>query len=271
LTELALPALVAALVWWSSTGAILFLDGFDRRTYRTSLTLGGLAALAALGAIYASRDWTETAGAYLSFGAAIVIWGWNEMAFLMGWVTGPRRIAADPRARGWTRFLDATATVIWHELAIAASAGIVALATWGGTNQVGLWTFLVLWAMRLSAKFNIFLGAPNVTVEFLPPHLAYLGGYFRTKPMNGFFPLAATAATLLTAWLFQQAVLSAGDPFSLAAYALVASLSALALLEHWLLFVPVSTNWLWSWGLRDRVPAASELPDDSGAARRLAP
>ena len=35
--------------------------------------------------------------------------------------------------------------------------------TWGGANQVGTWTFLVLWVMRLSAKLNVFLGVPNLT------------------------------------------------------------------------------------------------------------
>ena len=43
-----------------------------------------------------------------------------------------------------------------------------------GANQVGLWTFVILWAMRQSAKLNVFLGVRNLSEEFLPEHLRYL-------------------------------------------------------------------------------------------------
>lgn len=257
--EFGLPVLFAILVWWFSTGAILFLDGLHRRTFGLSLAVGGVAALGALLLLNLKRDGTDISSSYIAFTAAIVIWGWNEMAFLMGVVTGPRRVPAQERLTGFARFREATATVIWHELAIAASGIAIALATLGGANQTGLITFAVLWLMRLSAKINIFLGAPNVTVEFLPPHLAYLGSYFRKRAMNGFFPPAITAATLVGAWLAQQAGAAQGAHAAVG-YTLAASMMALAVLEHWLLFIPISTSWLWRWSLRERAPAAGARP-----------
>jgi len=268
LLDWAFPLLFAVLVWWASTGAILFLDGLDRRTFGLSLGLTGVAAIVSLILLYVYRDTTEPSAAYLSFAAAVVIWGWNEMAFLMGIVTGPRREPADPRAEGWARFRQAAATVIWHELTIAASAIAIVAATWGGANQVGFMTFAILWLMRLSAKLNIHWGAPNVAVEFLPPHLAYLGGYFRRRAANSFFPFAVTAATIATFLLARQAA-AASDAFGLVSYTLAASLAGLAVLEHWLLFVPLSMNWLWNWSLRERAEPA--MTDNEAAAPGLTP
>ena len=41
------------------------------------------------------------AAAYAGFAAAIVIWGWHEMSFLMGAVAGPNRAECPPDATGW--------------------------------------------------------------------------------------------------------------------------------------------------------------------------
>jgi 5-aminolevulinate synthase len=79
----------------------------------------------------------------------------------------------------------------------------VALWVWlaDAANPVALWTYLILWGMRLSAKLNLFLGAPNVAEEFLPDRMYYLTTYFSKRPMNGLFPVSVTAGTLLTAGL----------------------------------------------------------------------
>ena len=45
------------------------------------------------------------------------------------------------------------------------------------------------------AKLNLFLGVPNLSVEFLPPHLGYLASYFSNKPMNLLFPASVTLAS----------------------------------------------------------------------------
>ncbi len=37
----------------------------------------------------------------------------------------------------------------------------------------------MLWAMRQSAKLNLFLGVRNLSDELLPPHLRYLADVLR--------------------------------------------------------------------------------------------
>jgi hypothetical protein len=168
----------------------------------------------------------------------------------MGYLSGPNRQPCPPDAKGWRRFVLAARTVIDHELAIAATAVLILLATFQSENQFGLWTFAVLWVMRLSAKLNIFLGAPNVPTEFLPPHLSYLKSYFCRRPMNGLFPIAITTATLVTAFLTHKALNAGATPFETAGHMLLTTMMALAVLEHWLLFIPLSATALWGWGLK---------------------
>jgi putative photosynthetic complex assembly protein 2 len=248
--EVGCAILFAVFLWWAGTGAILFLDGLPRRTYAASMAAMTVLAVAALAALWLVRDQLSNGAVVIGFTAALTLWAWNEMAFLMGFVTGPRKSAATPGVRGWARFRQSAATLISHEIAIAATAVAVWLIVRDSANHFGLWTFAVLWVMRLSTKINIFLGAPNVTVEFLPPHLSYLATYFRKRPMNGFFPLSITLSTLAAAWLAHLALRPGLDAGEVLGYSLLAALMALAVLEHWLLFVPVPAARLWSWSLR---------------------
>jgi putative photosynthetic complex assembly protein 2 len=277
-TEIGLPILFCIFIWWFSTGAILYLDGLKRSTFSFSMMMASFVAAIALGALWWIRDTTDTTSAYVGFTASLMIWGWNEMAFLMGYITGPRRVPSDGRATGWRRFQEASETIISHEIAIALSALAIGLVSWGSTNMVGFWTFMILWVMRLSTKFNIFLGAPNVTDEFLPEHLSYLSSYFRRRPMNGLFPLVITVSTLVTVWLTHMAIWVQGTAFDTIAYTLLASLMALAVLEHWLLFIPLPTSWLWRWGLRDRATPVRLSPGNvtpvtinSGSTQDMSP
>jgi putative photosynthetic complex assembly protein 2 len=204
--EIGCAVLFAVFLWWASTGAILFLDGLPRRTFAVSMAVMSVVAAIAAGALWLTRGEATGSAVVIAFSASLALWAWNEMAFLMGYITGPRRRPATPGARGLARFLESSATLITHEIVIAATAGLIWLLVRDGENHFGFWTFLVLWIMRLSTKINIFLGAPNVTEDFLPPHLGYLSTYFRKRPMNGFFPVSITVATLVTAWLAHLAV-----------------------------------------------------------------
>lgn len=271
-----LPALYALFVWWFSTGLILLLDGLPRRTFRWSL-LGATVVLAvALFALAESSQLTTRAAAYVAFTSAIGIWAWNEMSFLLGFVTGPRREACPEGCGGWRHFRHAAETLLYHEIAIAVSALAVISLTWGEPNQVGTWTFLALWAMRLSTKLNVFLGVSNLSEEFLPAHLEYLKHFFTKKPMNPLFPLSITAGTVATAFVVGKALAPEASAFETAGYTFVATLLALAVLEHWFLVLPLPSSALWGWGLRTRAPHAIEPSggvvflhgrrDDPGAA-----
>ena len=226
-------------------------------------TLFGIAALAAL--VWSSERADET-GAYVAFLSALVIWGWHEMSFLTGYITGPRRTECPAGVTGWKRFRYSAETVIHHEIAIALTGIAIAVMTWDSPNHVGLATFMILWVMRLSTKFNIFLGVPNVTDEFLPPHLHYLKSYFPRRPINLLFPFSITLATLACMELFAAVPSQGATGFDMTAAGLLGGLMALAILEHWFLILPLRDAELWRWAMRNHDPAGSPSPNALGKA-----
>jgi len=265
LSALAFPALYTLFLWWFSTGAILYLDGLPRRTFPWSL-LGASVLLAfALRGLATSSVDTSVAGAYVAFSCSLVVWGWNEMAFLMGYATGSRRSPCPRDCRGWRHFGHAAQAILHHELALLLSGAVVAALTWGGPNQLGTWTFLVLWAMRLSTKLNVFLGVPNLTEEFLPEHLAYLRSFFRNAPMNLLFPLSITVSTAITVLVARATFAPQESVSETTRLAFVLTLMALGVLEHWLLVVPLPAASLWSWGLRSREQASGSSQPEAAA------
>jgi putative photosynthetic complex assembly protein 2 len=247
---LAVPVLFALFVWWFSTGLILLLDSLPRTTFRWSLVISSALAVGALWGLVHTADQATTAGAYCAFTCALLVWGWHELSFLTGWITGPRKQASPAGTVGWTRFVHAVQAILWHELAIIGMGlGIVAI-TWEQPNQVGTWTFLVLWAMRTSAKLNLFFGVRNLSEEFLPAHLKYLQSFFRRRAMNLLFPFVVTAATVV-ATLMVASALDPATPAALAAgLMLVTTMLAAAILEHWLLVLPLPATALWKWAMR---------------------
>ena len=158
----------ALFVWWFSTGIILLLDNLPRRTFRWSMSAGTAVFAVALWRLSQSAWDTSIAGAYAAFTYAILAWGWQEMSFFMGFVTGPRRTGCRPHATLAERFQDGVAACLYHELAILLTAAIIVGSTWGAPNQTGAWTFLLLWGARQSAKLNVFLGVRNLGERFVP-------------------------------------------------------------------------------------------------------
>jgi putative photosynthetic complex assembly protein 2 len=250
------PPLFALFVWWFGTGVVMLLDGLPRDTFRWSLAISTLIALGALVCIGRSAHYTGVAGAYAAFFCAVLVWGWHELAFLTGWLTGPRQRACSAPAHGPTRFREAVQAILWHELAIVAMGALIVALTWDGPNQVAAWTFALLWTMRLSAKFNLFLGVRNRGEEFLPPHLMYLGSYFKQRKINALLPLSLLVGGAVAAMLIAAALGASGA--ARAGLLLVTSMLVLALVEHLLMVVPLQSTWLWRWALRPSVgPSAS--------------
>jgi putative photosynthetic complex assembly protein 2 len=275
-----LTALATLFVWWFSTGVIVYLDGLRKRTYIWSFAVTSLLAIAALIGISFSAASATINGVIIAFGCAIVVWGWNEMGFLMGFITGPRPEACPPGAKGFDRFSYATMAILYHELALAVSLGVIAMLTAGEPNQFGFWTFGLLWVMRLSAKLNLFFGVPNRTEEFLPDGLTYLKSYFRSASMNAFLPVAITAATIGCVLLVQRVSAVPAGTFEATGFTLLATLLALALLEHWMMIVPIPAALLWGWGLksheatarsRDGTTGTLPLNDAAGFAKQVKP
>jgi putative photosynthetic complex assembly protein 2 len=223
---------------------IAWLDGLSPRRAPVTFAGASVLGLAGLaGAAWSAGQATVT-GSFVGFASALLVWGWNEMAFLLGYVTGPRRGPATPGAVRGQRFREAFAAILWHELlSLAVTVAVVLLAA-GGENPVAAWTIALLFVMRISAKLNVFLGVRNLNEEFLPPKLAHLATYFRRRAMNALFPASALAGA--------------------------ATLAALGFLEHALMVLPLPSAALWSWYLRPRAHVAQLAPDPE-AGTALAP
>ena len=256
MSEALWPIGFAVFVWWFSTGLVLLLDGLPRTTFRWSHLISSALAVLALVGLHRTAGQTSIASAYCAFTCALLVWGWHELSFLTGWVTGPRQQALSDGAAGWQRFVQATSTLLWHELAILATGVLIAVLTWGEANQVGMGTFAVLWFMRISAKLNVFLGVRNLSLQLLPLHLRYLGSYFRKRAMNLLFPWVVTAATVVAVMLVREALAQpAGSAAAIGAW-LVSTLLVLAIVEHWLLVLPLEATALWRWAMHK--PSSSQ-------------
>ncbi len=241
------PLLFALLMWFIGTGAVVWLDSRPRETFRASLVVVGIAAVVAAAMVWRGASDTGVAAAYAGFGAAILIWGWHEMSFLMGAVTGPSRERCPPGLAGRARFRAATATVIHHEIAIAATAAGLFALTWGQPNQAAPLTFLLLFVMRLSAKFNLFLGVANLSDEVFPAHLAYLKSYFGTRAMNPLFPFSIALGGGIAAWAWMSAEAGTVGSGAAATATLIAGLAALGVVEHLFLVLPLRDAKMWRW------------------------
>lgn len=262
LIDYIMPAAFAAFIWWFSTGLVFLMVGMPRR--RAGVVMGGSTVMAALalGGLAWSAQATGPMDAYAAFLCTLLIWAWHELSFLLGYLTGPNQRSCPPGLPFRRRFVLAAGTLIHHELAILFTAGLMVAVTWDSPNQVGLWTYLVLWIMRLSAKLNLFLGVANRAEEALPARLTYLASYFGRGRVNFLFP-AAVSVSMLVVGLLTLAGVEATDPFARTGLLLVASLLALAVLEHWLMVLPLPSTAPWTWALRNR--AGPEMPDPRAA------
>jgi putative photosynthetic complex assembly protein 2 len=251
----ALAVVFAVFIWWFSTGIVLVLNGMQRRAYRWSLLVSTALATAAVLALAHTARQTTVAGAYCAFTSALLVWGWHELSFLTGWITGPRTTALPSSLRQGhegQRFIQAVRAILWHEFGILGVGLFIVAITWDAPNQVGTWTFMVLWAMRTSAKLNLFFGVRNLSEEFLPAHLAYLSSFFRRRSMNLLFPFAVAAACAVLALMVMHAMSAQAGPTTVLGLALVGTMLALGILEHCMLVLPISTTALWRWAMANR-------------------
>jgi hypothetical protein len=112
--------------------------------------------------------------------------------------------------------------------------------------------------MHESARLNVFLGVRNLNAEWLPPHLSYLKGFLRKRSMNPLFPVSITIGTSAAVLLGLSAIEAETGSFEAVGMTLLAALACLAMFEHWLMILPLPTNWMWRWGLGDRDLAAKK-------------
>ncbi|MEM7243035.1 MAG: putative photosynthetic complex assembly protein PuhE [Pseudomonadota bacterium] len=241
-------------LWWAATGFILL----GVRMADRSDAAGAHAWLAAISSpIFGLGLWgLWTSGQSLStdaviggFLSALAVWGWIELAFLSGVITGPSKKPAPPFQRGFARLKAALATILYSELLLIAISIWAIWLLWGAANPFGLWTYLVLFFARISAKLNLFLGVPNINLEFLPRPVQHLASHFKLARMNQIFPWTVTFLSFATAcWLERVLAFERGSAEQ-TGFILLAVLTALALLEHWMMVIPMGDAKLWRWML----------------------
>jgi putative photosynthetic complex assembly protein 2 len=245
-----IASLIAIFVWWFSTGAILVAVRRADRLGTHGMTVFMGLPLLALGvwAVAASLADASAAGVYHGFAGALAIWGWVELAFLAGVITGPQRDECPSGLAPRDRFFRAFQTVAYHELALTFGLWGLVIASDGAENRIALATYLVLFLARIMAKLNLFYGVPRINLEFVPDRLVHLKSYFRRGPVTLVFPVAITILTALLA-VCAERLWSAGGDATVVGYALLTAMAGLALLEHWLMVVPLPDAKLWRWML----------------------
>jgi len=204
-------------------------------------------ALGVAGVILSGPD-AGLAGLYKGFFGALGVWAWIELSFLSGVITGPARSGCPEGIIGAPRFWRAWDALAHHEVLLLAGLAFIVVATGGAVNQIALWTYAILFFARISAKLNLFFGVPRINFEFLPVPLQHLRSHLRRGPITAFFPISVTAMTFAVA-CFAHALATATDPVAQTGYALLTSLCALALLEHWFMVIPLPDAKLWRWML----------------------
>jgi putative photosynthetic complex assembly protein 2 len=244
------PALYALFLWWFSTGVILYLDGLAPRTFRWSMLGATILLAVALRYLASGNGDLTVGGAYAAFTCGLLAWGWQEISFYMGAVTGLRTQPCPHGCSGWRHFGHALRVSLFHEISIVVTGCAVFALEWPGSNHLGLWTYVVLWWMHESARLNVFLGVRNLSEEFLPEHMAFLKSFLTKKPMNLLFPVSVTISTVIAVLMFQKASSETATGFEMTAYLFLGTLMTLAILEHWFLVLPLPTAALWNWSLK---------------------
>ena len=154
--------------------------------------------------------------------------------------------------------------MIHHELAIAATACLLFAITWGQPDQVAPLTFLLLFVLRVSAKFNLFLGVPNLSDEVFPEHLAYLKSYFRTRRCNALFPFSILLGLGIAAWAWGAAEAAPAGSGASAAATLIAGLAVLGVVEHLFLVLPLRDAKMWRWASSSTRAAPAAIDQQAG-------
>ena len=197
--------------------------------------------------LWASADQGGLFAVYAGFLSAIAVWGWIELAFLCGIITGPNMRPCPKGVAPLERFIRAWGTIAYSEIVLFVSMVVIVVICWSAQNVFGMWTFIVLFFARISAKLNVYLGVPNINIEFLPSPMRHLASHFRVGPVNWFFPLGVLALSLALGCWLERAYAQPLGSANAVGFSLLAALTALAIIEHWAMVLPIPDEKLWRW------------------------
>ncbi len=246
--EYLLAAVVTVFGWWFSTGLILLLNHLPVNTHRFSMAALTVLGMFTFREIAATSTDTSVSAALLAYVQALIIWGWLEMGYLMGFVTGPSNRSCPAGATGWNRFSLALQTSLYHELLVVLVIFAVIARTAGEPNQVTALCCVSLWLMRWSAKLNLFLGVRNFHEDWLPASQRYLASYMSERRINGLLPFSVVIGCSFSVYFFVAAA-EGTTGASTAGNLIVGLLLSLAVMEHLFLVLPLNDSKLWSWAL----------------------
>ena len=240
--------LFAVFCWWLGTGAILWLVRLPISTFRWSMFFLSFLLGLSLWTTSISMRSHSVLNAYIGFVSVFAMWSWHEMAFLTGWLAGPRRVALDPGLSLNRRFGQSVMALLYHEVALLFNFGVLLALQQGQPNHVALCTFALLWCMRLSAKLNLFFGVPQVGEQYLPVHLRYIGSYFKSGRISPFFFFTITLSVVIWTWMVWE--LKTGAVTISTGWVLLSSLLGLAIIEHLLMVIALPLQRLWGWAMK---------------------
>lgn len=254
-------AILALVAWWFFTGAILLMvrraDAGDQIAHGRNVFLAVPFFALGFAGLWISAQEATVGNAYIAFISVLLIWGWIELAFLSGIITGPEQRPCPDDMTGAARFARAWDTVSRHELLLAGTLLAVVMLTVHAQNTVGLWTYAILFTARISAKLNLFFGVPRINTEFVPTPLVHIKSYFRKGPITFAFPIGVTFLSVTAAW-FAQRLLFAETTADTVGFALLTALAVLAAIEHWFMVIPLPDAKLWRWMLPDTTTARQD-------------
>ena len=261
--------LFAVFCWWLGTGAILWLVRLPISTFRWSMFFLSFLLGLSLWTTSISMRSHSVLNAYIGFVSVIAMWSWHEMAFLTGWLAGPRRVALDPGLSLNRRFGQSVMALLYHEVALLFNFGVLLALQQGQPNHVALCTFALLWCMRLSAKLNLFFGVPQVGEQYLPVHLRYIGSYFKSGRVSPFFFFTMALSVVVWSWMVWE--LLTGAVIINTGWVLLSSLLGLAIIEHVLMVFALPLQRLWGWAMKRSPYTAARTPlTDTPAPVRVA-
>lgn len=252
MTDSVMPVLFVILLWWSSTGAILWLARGSDKQMRPRLAIMTALCVMGFGGLIVSTSYETTWAVYLGFVSALIIWGWVEFTFLAGLITGSLKGNCPKNLGEGSRFTRAFNAINHHEFTLLGALIIIVLIDMRGGSAMASQTFACMWLMRIGAKLAIFSGVPKLSIEMMPERLAYLQSYFRGDRIG---------------WGYWLSVIGCSSFFVTGLYALnhvgynatartqivmLIALVGLALLEHIFMILPIADSKLWSWAMKQK-------------------
>ena len=238
-------------LWWFLTGIILAIvnwaDNKGEKYHKyVTIALLPLLCVGFYGFILSVGD-TSIVGAYFAFISSLCIWGWLELAFLTGIITGPNRAVKPVGLNGFKKFWLAWTSIAYAEVILILVLLVLFFFSAGYPNSVGFLTFLVLYVARLSAKLNLFFGVPKINIEFLPAPVRHLASHFKISRASWFFPISILFLIGLLIYWFNNFRLSAESSSEIIGFCFLFTLTTLALLEHLFMIVSFPDAALWRW------------------------